>query len=719
MKNKAGRHLARLLTVAGILFILCGTAAALWIELSPEEKAVLRNILDEHPALILSAAFLFPFAAVLGSLWVFRHFIEPLGRLADDVHLMNLVNPSHRLAVEGSAQIRGLSLAINRALDRIQDLQTHVGDAVEISRRKAEEEKAVLEALIQDFPDGVIVCNAEGQILLYNRRARDVLTPGERPPDSASPLRAYVGLGRSVFGFIDRDLIVHALEMIDRGLKGGNQRADARFVTKGPGGRLLRVATTPVVADPPEIRGYILIIRDISAETGRDLRRESLLESLTERLRSSLATVRTAIEILVDHPSMEASQRDLLTRVIRDESFSLSGYLESRREEHAEYFGRQWPLEEMLAGDVAAAVRQAAEQGLDVRMTLLPASDQILVRADSFTLVQALVYLTSSVKKATGGLEYAINAARHATLASIDILWRGKPLPAATLREWEESRIRIAGEEIPVTLAEVLKRHDAELWSGEDPDGARAYLRVLLPSPGRGGEKSSWQAYTPVKSRPEFYDFDLFSIPSRSLPLGGLPLAEIPCTAFDTETTGLRPSGGDEVIAIGAVRILNGRMLREEVFDQIVDPGRPIGRESTDVHGIDDSMVEGQPGIADVLPAFSRFAQETVLVGHNAAFDMRFFQIKEEATGVRLRMPVLDTMLLSAVVHPHHDDHSIEGIAARVGVNITGRHTALGDAIVTGELFLKLIPLLADKGIRTLGEAVAASKETYLARVRY
>ena len=82
---------------------------------------------------------------------------------------------------------------------------------------------------------------------------------------------------------------------------------------------------------------------------------------------------------------------------------------------------------------------------------------------------------------------------------------------------------------------------------------------------------------------------------------------------------------------------------------------------------------------------------------------MRFFQIKEGATGVRLRMPVLDTMLLSAVVHPHHEDHSIEGIASRVGVNITGRHTALGDAIVTGELFLKLIPLLADKGIRTLG----------------
>lgn len=205
----------------------------------------------------------------------------------------------------------------------------------------------------------------------------------------------------------------------------------------------------------------------------------------------------------------------------------------------------------------------------------------------------------------------------------------------------------------------------------------------------------------------------------KALPFLDRPLTEIPYTAFDTETTGLRPSEGDEIVSIGGVRIVNGKMLPEETFDQLIDPGRAISRESTQIHGIDDAMVEGQPHIREVLPAFSRFAHGTVLVGHNAAFDMRFFQIKEELTGVRLRMPVLDTILLSEVVHPHHEDHSIEGIAGRLGVNIAGRHTALGDAIATGELFLKLIPLLADKGIRTLGEALEASKKTYLARVKY
>jgi DNA polymerase-3 subunit epsilon len=220
-------------------------------------------------------------------------------------------------------------------------------------------------------------------------------------------------------------------------------------------------------------------------------------------------------------------------------------------------------------------------------------------------------------------------------------------------------------------------------------------------------------------SRPEFYDFDLFGSRTADLPPGKRSLAEIIYTAFDTETTGLRPSEGDEIISIGAVRIVNGRILREERFEQLIDPRRHVTLESTRIHGLDDAMLQGQPVIATALPAFFRFAHDTVLVGHNAAFDLRFFQIKEDHTGVKFDMPVLDTLLLSAVVHPHHEDHSMEGIARRLGVNLAGRHTALGDAIVTGELFLKLVPLLADKGIRTLQEAAEASKKAFVARVKY
>jgi DNA polymerase-3 subunit epsilon len=98
---------------------------------------------------------------------------------------------------------------------------------------------------------------------------------------------------------------------------------------------------------------------------------------------------------------------------------------------------------------------------------------------------------------------------------------------------------------------------------------------------------------------------------------------------------------------------------------------------------------------------------------------MRFLQLKEAQTGVRFDQPVLDTLLLSAAVHPERRSHGLEEIAERLGVAVVGRHTALGDALVTAEVFLRLLPLLAERGIRTLAEARAAAQKTYYAQLAY
>ena len=256
--------------------------------------------------------------------------------------------------------------------------------------------------------------------------------------------------------------------------------------------------------------------------------------------------------------------------------------------------------------------------------------------------------------------------------------------------------------------------------SSLDADDGAAEAPAAPPTAGRAGSTPSrpW-ALTPQDSRPEYYDFDLFSASESRTALDDRLLTELNYTVFDTETTGLNPTEGDQIIQLGAVRIVRGRVLRQECFDQLVDPGRPIPAAGLPIHGISDAMVRGQPDVTAVLPAFHAFVGDTVLVAHNAAFDMRFLQLQEARTRLRFDQPVLDTLLLSAAVHPQQESHRLEAIAERLGVPVVGRHQALGDALVTAEVLVRLLPLLAAQGICTLGQARAAAQQTWYARLKY
>jgi DNA polymerase-3 subunit epsilon len=370
----------------------------------------------------------------------------------------------------------------------------------------------------------------------------------------------------------------------------------------------------------------------------------------------------------------------------------------------------------MRGEDLLTLARRRIERQAGPATKLESVDPGLWLRVDSFSLAQGLAYLARRLQD-----EFAVREVRFRLVpagghAQLDLLWRGAPLGSETAFAWQGDPFTLGGEASPLSLAQVVERHGGEAWYQRDLPAQLAYFRVLLPlAEARRGSRTRAEG----SSRPEFYDFDLFRRSPASDQLEERRLDELAYTVFDTETTGLNPAEGDEIVALGAVRIVNGRLLAGESFESLVDPQRSLPEASIAVHGITRDMLAGQPTIDVVLPRFRRFAEDTVLVGHNAAFDMRFLQLKEAQTGVRFEQPVLDTLLLSAVAHPEQASHGLEEIAARLGVNVVGRHTALGDALVTGEVFLRLVPALAERGIRTLGEARAAAEKTYYARLKY
>lgn len=190
---------------------------------------------------------------------------------------------------------------------------------------------------------------------------------------------------------------------------------------------------------------------------------------------------------------------------------------------------------------------------------------------------------------------------------------------------------------------------------------------------------------------------------------GATPLTALDAVAIDSETTGLDPARA-RIVQIGARIIRAGAIDREATFDRLVNPQIAIPAKASSVHGIDDRTVRQAPGFEQVWPEFLRFCGARVAIGHSIGFDLAVCQNEAARRGLAFERPrSLCVRLLANVAEPTLPDYSLEMIASWLGVPIVGRHSALGDATAAAEIFIALLPRLADRGVRTLAEAERAS----------
>jgi len=671
-------------SAAGTLAIVAGLATMIWLRLVPGHKDTLLHICQDNVYILLGLAFV-----VIGALWMvfditYTRYILPLKRISAEAGVIYDSNPSHRIRVKGSRDIVQMAGIINDFADMFENLNKTITQQILTARKETEKERNLLAAIMGELPQGIIICNKNGRIILFNSLARRLFFQ-DTPPGKGE---TYLGLGRSIFHLIDRSFISHALEEITEQLNTPESWVGSFFITPILSGRLISAHTIPVLDTDKQFTGFILVLEDASEQIKKYQKIDRQLTEFFTILDTSLPT---------DAPCPVKDEFTLLGTRIRKTFFSTL------------------PATRITLASFLPAIQKKTGYFENIRVNMANPFPDTRFLADTYSMTQALVFIFRQMALYTGSDEFDLSVSRSDTKITFAIAWTGAPCPSHRVRTMLKTQLN----GLP-SLGYVLKFNNTRLVPVEkDLDHCTKLILTLQAGATPSQSRSGQAAPVVYDARPEFYDFNLFSMEEAPDNMLDTPIKHLTCTVFDTETTGLRPEEGDEIIAIGGVRIVNQRIVFQDFFDELVNPGRDIPLESYKIHGINYEMVREKPGIETVLPQFARFAGETVLVGHNLAFDLKMFKVKEKPTKVCFTNPVLDTLLLSALLHPVHEQHDMESIARRLGVDILGRHSALGDAIATAKIFLKLVPILNANGILTLKDAIAASRKSYYARLKY
>ncbi|MFC4000812.1 DEDD exonuclease domain-containing protein [Prauserella oleivorans] len=187
----------------------------------------------------------------------------------------------------------------------------------------------------------------------------------------------------------------------------------------------------------------------------------------------------------------------------------------------------------------------------------------------------------------------------------------------------------------------------------------------------------------------------------------GTPLRDTTFVVVDLETTGA-PPGPDGITEIGAVKVRGGEVLGE--FATLVDPRAPIPPQIVALTGITTAMVQAAPRIERVLPAFLEFAAGSVLVAHNAGFDVGFLRAACQGHGYTWpRPPVVCTLklarrVLSGQDSPRKQSHRLSALAELLGARTKPTHRALDDARATVDVLHALLERVGSIGVQSLEE---------------
>lgn len=635
--------------------------------------------------------------AILGLLaWVWYLFdtnvAKPIETLAGALRARAHADGAGEMDASIARYLGDLAPAARAAARRLDETQSALAMAVARETTRLAEEKSRLEALLADVPVAVLLCGPLHDIVFYNGQTLQLL--GISATDQAHA----PGLDRTLFDTL-RDGPIRMAHARLLALDDPDAATDFLCTTRD-GARLLS-ARMRLLGRSASQASYVLTLRDVSAESTRHASREAFLDEVFDRMRRPAAALLTLAEALpIEGP--KAGNPNTVPRLLTAMRAEANGLAQSvtelaTRRDQARVTA--WPLPLTRAQDLSESLHaRFAEQGL----RLTADAPDLFLRLNAFEIVDLLSGLAQCVAHDTQATSFRLEITEENGGATLRLIWSGAPCPMARLDAALDDPPTTNGG-IALTGRAILAAHRTDIWPetrGTDSAFVLPILRI----------RHATRRPAPLP-RAVTYDFDLLArdrTASLSAADAAAPLETLTYVVFDTETTGLLPEQGDEIVQIAAVRIVNGRRVAGEVLDMLVNPGRKIPLASTDVHGISDAMVQNAAPVADALRRFHRFAEGAVLVAHNAPFDMTFLKRREAELGLTFDHPVLDTVLLSAVIYGQHEVHSLDALSHRLGITIPEelRHTALGDTEATADAFLRLMAMLKGRGITTFAQTL-------------
>ncbi|MFT6169443.1 MAG: DNA polymerase-3 subunit epsilon [Celeribacter sp.] len=627
----------------------------------------------------------FIFAGIIGgfgvlavSVWIWmlfdEHVAKPIGELSGAL-LASAQTDIDSLPAKTSARYLGdLGLAAQTAGNQLLSTRKALAQTVAHETAQLIDTNEKLAALAAEVPFGILLLSNTHRVAFYNGAAR-ALCSGDQE----------LGLEHSLFDVLEEAAILSAYGRLCAG-DGGIGHVISTTVSLQNGTHFLSARMRLVHAprqygdQPP----YVLTLDEPPQDQHHQARRIDVGARAVQQFFDIGATAQTVNSVRhhLGAPQTSALQDALDAALMQAASAASSLFTEFNS------LGTgSAQLLQVTGQDICDAITARLKE-VDITLSAT-ISTPVSIQVDPDTLIALITYIAQQLSR-DGAKALSLLITPEDTGVMIALGWTGEVLYVDRLEAWLMETNNFGHSQTKGRAC--LNEMQTDIWP-EAGIGSRRVLKLPIPN-------------AHVRANPvtggATYDFDLLTKQPNDT-LGTTALKDLSYVVFDTETTGLLPDAGDEICQVAAIRIVNGKVVLGEQLDVLVDPKRSIPAAASKIHHITDDMVAGQPTIDIVGRALHSFARGAVLVAHNAPFDMAFLHRHAAKIGAEFNNPVIDTVLLSAVVFGQSQSHTLDDICVRLGVTIPPeqRHTALGDTVATAKVFLKMLHMAEAKGLTT------------------